>query len=379
MRAVKQIVLTLLVGLPIIAGLGFIKYLQISAAIAQGKKMQPPPAAVTTLRAEESEWQETLHAIGTVYPSQGVMVRSEEPGKIVRIAFESGDKVKEGELLVELDTSVEEAQLRGAQAKVSYSKQELERERSLRTRAVNSAAELEASLAEARGAEAEVEALKAKIAKKRITAPFNGRTGIRQANLGQYVTAGFELVPLHALNPVFVDFSLPQQHLGEIAVGQRVRISADAYQGLELIGAITAINPEVDETTRNVKIRATVSNPEERLRPGMYTRVEVVLPKTSRFIALPATSISYAPYGDTVYVVEKMKPQDGGEEYLGVRQQIVKLGQKRGDQVAVLEGLAPGTEVVTSGTFKLRPMAPVQINNDSAKPANDANPTPADT
>jgi len=379
MRAVKQIILTLLVGLPIIVGLGFIKYLQISAAIAEGKKMQPPPAAVTTLRTEESEWQETLHAIGTVFPSQGITVRSEEAGKVVRIAFESGDRVKEGELLVELDTSVEEAQLRGAQAKVAWSKQELERERNLRTRAVNSAAELEASLAEARGADAEVEALKAKIAKKRIVAPFTGRTGIRQVNLGQYVSAGYELVPLHSLTPVYVDFSLPQQHLGKIAVGHRVRITADAYEGLELFGAITTINTEVDETTRNVKIRATVSNAQEKLRPGMYTRVEVVLPQSKRFIALPTSSISYAPYGDTVYVVEKMKPQEGGDEYLGVRQQVVKLGAKRGDQVAVLEGLIPGMEIVTSGTFKLRPYAPVQINNESAKPSNDPKPEPEDT
>lgn len=373
----KQILVTAGIILAVVVVLAVIKYFQIAAAIAQSKAFAPPPESVTSIVTTETSWPKTLEAVATLNAEQGVTLSAEEAGKVVRVAFESGSAVSKGDLLIELDTSVEEANLAAAVAKQEWTERQLTRSQRLRASNAVSQEVLDDALSQKRQADAEVESLRALIAKKKITAPFSGRTGIRLVNVGEFVAAGTALVPLHSLNPLYADFSLPQQDVASVAVGQRVEIAVDAFPGQNFSGVVSAVNPQVDASTRNVAVRATIENPEEKLRPGMFAQAKVVLPGEETFIALPATSVQYAPYGDTVYVIEKMKdPQ--GNEYTGVRQQVVKLGRRQGEQIAILNGLKPGEEIVTSGVFKLHSGAAVRVNNDFA-PGNSLSPSPADT
>lgn len=357
--------------------LGVIKAVQISRAIAESKMFGPPPEAVTTMVVSEVVWPRTLRAVGSLEPSKGVIIAAETAGQVVKIAFESGDTVAEGAPLVELDTSVEEANLKGARALAEVTRRNLARAQSLRATKSISQSELDDATARAHEAEAGVESLAATVARKRIVAPFAGRLGIRSVNLGEYVVAGGAVVPLYALDPLYVNFSVPQQHIGEIGVGQKVKLAVDAFPGEIFEGTVQAVNPQVDARTRNVAIQAVIPNQAEKLRPGMFGEVTLILPREDRVLALPTAGISYAPFGDTVYIVETMK-SDSGAEYLGVRQQVVKLGSKVGDLVAVLEGLQVGDRVVTSGTFKLRPGAVVAIN-DAFAPGSELKPAPADS
>lgn len=352
--------------------LGALKITQFKAMAAQGAAMVMPATVVTAAEVKKESWGESLSAPGSLEAVQGVTIAAETPGKVVRIAFEAGATVKAGDLLVQLDTTTEEAQLRAAEATAALGRANLVRARELRNSGTNSPAELDAADAQARQADAQAESLRAIIAKKGIRAPFAGRLGIRLVNLGQILRDGESITTLQTLDPIFVNFALPQQRIAQVAPGAAVRVTTDAAPGEQFSGTVHAVNPEVDATTRTVRVQATIANTSEKLRPGMYASVEVSLPNQTEVLAIPVTSVLYAPYGDTVFVIEE-KPGK-----LVLRQQFVRLGGVRGDFVNVLEGLKPGDRVVTTGVFKLRPGMDVVIDNKLA-PATSLTPKPGNT
>jgi len=356
--------------------LGVVKTLQIQAAMAQASSFQPPPEAVTTIAARAERWPATVAAIGTVQAVRGVTVSADLPGVVESIAFESGRPAREGEVLVRLDTRQERAQLAAAEAQRDLARANLERVRGLVAQGIVAQAELDRVVAEARQAEARVGEIRATIDRKQIRAPFSGVLGIRQVNLGQYLNAGDPIVPLQALDPVHVNFSVPQQKGALMRAGGTVEVRAEGQGGEGLRGRITAVDAVVDAATRNVQVQATLANEDGRLRPGMFVNVQVGVGEVAEALTLPASAISYAPYGDSVFVVAELEGPGGGR-YTGVRQQFVRLGGARGDQVAVVSGLEPGAEVVTSGVFKLRTGASVQVNNE-VRPSNDPAPKPED-
>lgn len=370
----KRMVVMSIAVVVAVAGLGSFKFTQIQGAMAMAASFQPPPEAVTTLVVKQERWPATLGAIGTVTAVHGVTVSADLPGIVEEIRFESGRMVGAGELLVRLDTRQEQAQLAAAEADLELKRLNLERARGLAAEGIVSQSELDRATAEHRQADARVGEIHATIERKRITAPFAGILGIRQVNQGQYLTSGDAVVPLQSLDPIYVDFSVPQQRVPELRVGGAVRVSLEGASGQEFTGRLSAIDSVVDEATRNVRVQATLANPEGRLRPGMFVETSVLLGESAAVIGIPASAVSYAPYGDSVYVVEELEGPKG-ERYRGVRQQFVKLGGARGDQVAVVEGLAPGQEVVTSGAFKLRSGAAVHVDN-SVQPSNDPFPRP---
>ena len=347
------------------------------AKMAAFAKMTPPPAAVTTLTAKPQTWQPMLNAVGSLKAVNGVLVSTDLAGIVSEIAFESGKPVQKGALLVRLDTKQEEAQLAAAQARLDLAQVSLNRKKDLLDKKAASQADYDAAAAEARQAAAAADEIRALIARKTITAPFDGIAGIRQINVGQYLNAGVSIVPLESSDPIYVEFSIPQQSLGEIALQKKIHLTATGLTNKTFDGEITAIDSRVDESNRNIQIEATVRNPEGRLRSGMFVNVEVLLPETSGVLAVPASSVSYTPYGDSVYLVKEGKSKDGKPERQAV-QQFVKLGPTRGDQVSVLKGIHEGDEVITSGAFKLRPNIPVQVNN-SVQPDNKEHPQPPDT
>jgi membrane fusion protein (multidrug efflux system) len=372
----KRMLLMFLAVATVLGAIGLVKFRQIQAAIAQSSSFEPPPEAVTTVIARPQEWRSSLGAIGSVTAVQGVVVSADLPGLVATIDFDSGDRVRAGDVLVRLDTKQEEAQLAAAEARRELARLNLDRIRGLRDKGVASQAECDAAIAEFDQAEASVGEIRATIERKTIRAPFSGVLGLRAVNLGQYLTSGQAVAPLQSLDPVYVNFSVPQQDLGQVPVGAEVRVSADGLADGPLTGRVTAIDSVVDESTRNVQVQATLANPRLPLRPGMFVKAEVVLDAASRVIPIPASSIHYAPYGDSVFVVEELEGQNG-RTYRGVRQQFVRLGPSRGDQIAILSGLDPGAEIVTSGTFKLRNGAAVQVNN-AIQPGNDPAPRPED-
>ena len=373
----KRMILMLTVVVALIAALAFVKFQQFQAMAAQFAAMQPPPDAVTTIVAERSEWPATFAAVGTVAAVQGVTVSADLPGVVTRIAFDSGRTVNEGDVLVALDTRQEQAQLAAAEAELELASLTFERMKSLIDHDAVSRAEFDAAAAAQKQAEARLREIRATIERKTIRAPFTGILGIRAVNLGQYLTSGDPIVPLQSLNPIYVNFGVPQQDAVQVRRGREVRIRAADLGNLEFDGRITAVDSVVDETTRNVTVQATLANTGGKLRPGMFVQAQVMLGVSQSVVALPASAISYAPYGDSVFVVSDLK-DPSGRPYRGVRQQVVKLGGSRGDQIAVLSGLEPGDEVVTSGVFKLRNGAAVQINNE-VQPANSLTPKPADS
>jgi membrane fusion protein (multidrug efflux system) len=372
----RMFIMLAVMGLFIVT-IGLVKFFQIRAAIAQGSSFQPPPEAVTSIVAQQQQWPGTLSAIGTVEAVHGVTVSADLPGVVERIDFTSGRPVRAGQVLVRLDTSQEVAQLAAADAQRELADLNLERSRKLLEQAVVSQAEFDRMAAEAKSAGARSREIRATIERKQIRAPFSGVLGIRQVDLGQYLNGGDPVVPLQSMDPIYVDFSLPQQEVGQLRVGAEVRVSADSLPIGSPVGKITAINSVVDEATRNVQVQATFQNPRGQLRPGMFVEVQVVLGTTTPVIALPASAISYAPYGNSVFIVSEMKGPTGAK-YRGVRQQFVKLGASRGDQVAVVSGVKPGEEVVTSGVFKLRNGAAIVVNN-ATMPANNPSPQPEDS
>jgi membrane fusion protein (multidrug efflux system) len=358
----------------VVLSLGAVKVAQIKELSSVPHTQ--PPSAVTSYEAKAIAWQPVLNAIGSLAPVEGVTVAADADGIIAKIAVENGAAVKAGDLLFELDTAVELAQLASAEARASLAKLQRDRSSELVEKASISKAEFDSATAQLEQVTADVAALKATIQRKRVHAPFAGRVGLRLVNLGQFVARGRALVPLQKLDPIYVNFNVPQRNLPQLAVGQKIAVSVDGYKA-PFPGAIAAINSEVDASTRNVSVQALIANPKEELRSGMFAQVEIELPAGAPQVVIPATAVAYAPYGNSVFIIEKMK-DPSGNEYLGVRQQIVKLGATRGDLVAIEEGVKPGEQVVTAGVFKLRNGAHVQINN-TALPSSTATPKPANT
>jgi len=372
----KRMIVMVALMAAFIAGLGFIKFKQFQAMAEQFAAMQPPPDAVTTIVAAEEDWPNTINAIGTVAAVQGVTVSADLPGVVDRIAFDSGKAVEKGDILVQLDTRQEQAQLAGAQSQLELARLNHERMEGLVKQDAVSRAEYDTAQATFKQAEARIGEIRATIERKTIRAPFSGVLGIRQVNLGQYLTGGDPVVPLQSLNPIYVNFAVPQQDTAEMRIGRTVHIMVGELGHGEFTGRVSAVDSVVDQTTRNVQVQATLANPGGKLRPGMFVQAQVMLGEARNLIALPASAINYAPYGDSVFVVSDMKnPQ--GQSYRGVRQQVVKLGAARGDQIAVVSGIKAGEEIVTSGVFKLRNGAPIQVNN-SVQPGNDKAPKTED-
>jgi membrane fusion protein (multidrug efflux system) len=370
-------ILMLVVMAAIVVALGFLKYRQIQAAIQEGASFQPPPDAVTTVVAQQVTWPATLTVIGTVAAVQGVNVSADLPGIVSRIEFESGGSVREGDLLVQLDTKQEQAQLAAAQAERDLARLNFSRLEGLVNEGAISKAEYDEAAAQRKQTEAKLEEIRAAIERKTIRAPFSGILGIRQVNVGQYLSAGDAVVPLNSLDPIYVNFGVPQQDAAALKIGGVVRIAAGDGPGTRFEGRINAKDSRVDETTRNMQIQATIANPRGLLRPGMFVQTEVRVGASRSVVPLPASAINYAPYGNSVFIVAELKDQKG-QTYRGVRQQFVKVEGSRGDQVAVISGVKPGEEVVTSGVFKLRNGAAVHINN-KAKPSNNPAPKPEDS
>lgn len=362
--------------LAVVAGtLAGTKVLQIQTLIAAGKAQVAPPESVSTAVAEQQQWQTTLSAIASVAAVQGVTVTADIPGTVKEITFESGATVNKDDVLVRLDTSSEEAQLKSIEAQVHLAKVTLERVRNLRKLEMVSQAEQDTAEAALKQSEANAAVVQATIQKKIIRAPFAGQLGIRQANLGQYLENGKPIVSLQSLDPVYVNFSLPQQELPKLKTGMAVRVTIDAYPDHPFLGELTAINPDLNASTRSVTLQATFANKDKLLRPGMFARAAVVLPEEKSVVVIPATSILRAPYGDSIYIVE---PATNGAGGLVVRQQPIRTGRMRGNLISVEVGIKAGEKVVSAGAFKLRTGMAVVENND-LKPESKNSLQPADS
>lgn len=373
----KKMVLMLGITIVVLSALGFVKFRQVQSAVHAAAAFQPPAQAVTTAVAQPAQWPASTTLIGTMEAVQGVIVSADLPGTVARINFDSGRAVRQGEILVELDTRQERAQLAGLEAQRDLAQVNYGRMQQLSNEGVISRVEYDQATAQQKQTAAQVAEIRATIERKTIRAPFSGILGIRKINLGQYLAAGSPIVDLQSLNPIYVNFGVPQQQAAQVQAGRQVRITAKELSNKVFTGRVTAVDSLVDQTTRNFQVQATLSNPEGRLRPGMFAEVDLSLGGSRSVIALPASAISYAPYGDSVFVVTDLKSEKG-ETYRGVRQQFVKIEGSRGDQVAIVSGLKPGDEVVTSGVFKLRNGSAVQINNQ-IKPENNPAPKPEDS
>ena len=337
----------------VVGAIAFWKYYTIRMMIAKMSAQKPQPTAVSSIKATEEVWQERRHAVGSLMAVQGVTVCNELSGTVQKIGFESGDQVKQGDLLVQLDISTDTAQLRGLQAQADLARLNLDRALDLRHSGTNTQADLDAAQAQFQQTQAAVDTQKTVIAKKNIVAPFAGHLGLRQVNLGQFLAVGTPIVTLQAVDPIYANFALPQQETVDLSAGQKVQVRIDAYPDEVFEGAINALNAKVDEASRNLQVQATLANAGGKLKPGMFGTVDVVLPRQSRLLTLPQAAIVYNPYGNAVYVIEKAKDESGVESLIA-RQRFVQLGDTRGDQVAVLKGVQVGEEVVTSGQLKLR-------------------------
>ncbi|MBK8482690.1 MAG: efflux RND transporter periplasmic adaptor subunit [Proteobacteria bacterium] len=401
MRKRSVVALSVLAIVVVVGVLGGIKALQIRKMIAGASQFMPPPEPVTTVRLERQSWESLLTTVGSLAAVQGVNVSAELSGRVTRIAFEAGTKVRAG-ALVQQDVAAETAQLRAIEARLALANSTLDRVRRLLAKHAVPASEHDLAAAQASEAAAEADALRATITKKTIRAPFSGRLGLRQVNLGQVLNAGEPIVLLQSIGPVYVNFLLPQQHLQQVALGLPVRITTSALPGAPIVGTITAVTPQVDPDTRSVELQATVPNSDERLRPGMFVKLAVVLPRAREVVALPATAVLYAPYSDSVFVLEAQPPAAAagpataqgpaateevapGAQTAGVgvrqqflRQQFVRLGERRGDYVAVLDGLKAGQAVVSTGVFKLRNGQAVVVDN-TLNPSFKLAPTPSDS
>jgi len=361
----KKLAITIGLLLIVIGALGGVKGLQIGKMVAQGKQFSPPPETVTTADVRADKWESALTAVGSLEAVQGVTVSAEMSGRVEKIEFESGSNVNEGDLLLQQDTSSERARLRAVNATLSLAKSELERRKELVKRRTISQSDFDKAEAEYLQALAEADNIRTAIEKKTIRAPFAGRLGIRLVNLGQILNEGDPIVSLQTLDPIFVNFFLPQQELGMVSEGLSVRLTDDSPSAETFEGKITAINPQVDASTRSVRIQATVPNPGKQLRPGMFANVTVVLPEREQVLTVPSTAVLHAPYSDSVFVVEEKK-DESGRTVQSVRQQFVRFGEKKGDYIAVLDGLKAGQTVVSTGVFKLRNGQAVVVDNTLA-------------
>ena len=362
----KKIFLTLLGLVLVVGSLAGVKVLQIRAMIDQSEQFVPPPEVVTSVEAQTESWETLLTAVGSLDAVQGVTVTAEVTGKIEHIAFEAGAQVAAGDLLVEQDSAVEKAQLRSAESVAQLARLDFERISKLRQKDGISQADYDTAKAKLTQALAQVDNIKALIAKKTIRAPFAGRLGIRQVNLGQVINDGQAIVDLQNLDPIFVNFYLPQQDIDRIRKGLRARVTTDALPGQVLTCEITTISPEVDTATRNILVQGILANPDEQLRAGMYVNVTVVLPQKKNVLIIPSTAVLHAPYSDSVFVIEEKKDEDGKPAGKTVRQQFVRLGEKRGDFITVTSGLTAEDTIVSTGAFKLRNGQAVVVDNKLA-------------
>lgn len=374
----KRMILTLAAVLALIAGLGFAKFRQIETAKAVFAGAPTPSTAVTTVVAKREMWPSTLQVIGTAAAIQGVTVSADLPGTVDTIHFESGKVVQVGDVLVELDTRQEKAQLAAAQADWDLAKINYDRQEKLVAQGVVARTEYDNASAQQKSTEAHVGEIKATIERKTIRAPFSGILGIRQINLGQYLAAGAAIVSLQSVNPIYVNFGVPQQQSPQVRIGGTLRLTSDDLPGVQFSGRVTAVDSVVNEATRNIQVQATLANPQGRLRPGTFVQVELGLGANRQIIPLPASAINYAPYGDSVYVVTDIQDAKTGKTFRGVRQQFVKVEGARGDQVGIVSGVNPGDEIVSAGVFKLRNGVPVQVNN-TVQPPNNPKPKPEDS
>jgi len=350
-----------------------IKVMQIAKMM--GSPMTMPPTTVSSTVVKEEDWAPTLSAVGSVSAVQGAVVSTELGGVVSKIAFENGSTAKKGDLLMQLDTSAEEAQLHSAEADLNLAKADLDRSRDLTARKVISKADSDSAESKFNRLNAVADQMRSNIRKKTVVAPFDGQLGIRQVNIGQMINSAQQVVQLTALDSVYVDFALPEQYLSQLSNGLDVNVRVDALVGHDFKGTLTAVNSMVDSVTRNVTAQATLQNPEHTLRPGMFAKVEVILPAKGKALVIPGSAVSYAPFGDSVYVIEKKKDPKTGKESQVLRQQFVRIGEARGDFVAVTQGLKPGETIVSTGVFKLRNGMNVTINNDLApKPQEKPNP-----
>ncbi len=366
-----------LIFLALLAVIGGIKALQIFTMVKMGEP-QMPPTTVTSACAQEENWAPELKATGSVAAISGAMLAAELPGTVAEVKFENGSPVEKNAVLIQLDVSAEQAQLRSAEADLELAKANEERARGLAESKVISKSEYDSNNSALKQKAAQVDNMRAQIEKKTVRAPFAGQAGIRQVNAGQMVPAGQALVALQSLDPIFVNFSLPQQQLSKLKEGLMVRLRSDALPGQDFAGKLTAVNPAIDEATRNVMIQATLENHQHLLRPGMFVEAAVILPSQEKTLVVPATAISYAPYGDSVYVIEKKQDEKTKKDELVLRQTFVRLGETRGDFVAITKGLTAGEQVVSTGVFKLRNAIPVVIDNALA-PDPKLNPEPPNT
>jgi membrane fusion protein (multidrug efflux system) len=358
--------------LMVVGGLGAIKGAQIGKLIAMGKQFQasgPPPETVGTSVAQAETWETTVATVGSISGLRSVTVSNEVPGTISKIRFESGQIVREGQVLVELDAEVERAQLASAGARRDLADRTLKRSKVLAGGNAISPSQLDEVDAQLKSATTDAEALRAQVERKIIRAPFRGRLGIRAVNVGQYLTPGTMITTLDSMGGTFVDFSLPQEELATVKVGLPVRVTMEGTQE-RLTGTISAIEPTIDATTRNVKIRAAIPEPANQPRPGMFVNVQVIQKAQQAVVAIPVTGLLHAPYGDSVFVVEDkpagspgMATAPDGRPVKIARQQFVRTGAARGDFVAITKGVTAGQRVVTAGAFKLRNSSPVVVDD----------------
>ena len=353
-----------------------IKGLQIGKMMSTPNVM--PPTTVSSATVKEEDWAPTLSAVGSLSAVQGAIIAAELGGVVSEIKFENGGVAKKGDVIMKLDASQEEALLRSSEAEAELARQDLERTRGLASEKVVSKAELDAAESKFNRLNAVVDQMRSTIRKKTLVAPFDGQLGIRQVNVGQMINAGQQVVPLTSLDALFADFALPQQYLGQLKPGLEVHVTTDALPGRVFGGKLTAINSMVDSSTRNITLQATLENPDHALRPGMFAKAEVTLPEKHKALVVPGSAISYAPFGDSVFVIEKKKDEKSGKETQVIRQQFVRVGEARGDFVAITQGLKAGETVVSTGVFKLRNGMTVTINNDLA-PNPQINPNPVDS
>jgi membrane fusion protein, multidrug efflux system len=365
----KRVWIVAIVGLlAVVAILAGIKVGQIGTMINAGKQFVPPPESVTSAKVEALEWQSGRSAIGTLVAIRGVTLASEVAGTVRDIRFESGAFVRRGDVLVKLDTSIEEAQLAAARADADLAKATLERARNLRASKTNTPADLDAAEARSKQTIANVATLEATIAKKTIRAPFEGRISIRQVELGQVLASSTAIASLVSVHPIYADFWLPQQALADLRPGMQARLRTDVFPGKTWEGEVSTVNPEVDVATRNVRVRGTFPNTDGLLRPGMFANVEVLSPDKRRVLVIPATAVIYAPYGDSIFTLDEKKDPQGNTS-LVAQQKFVRLGERRGDLVEVVSGVNAGETLVSSGAFKLRNGQSVVVKNDLAPQA----------
>jgi len=371
---IKRMLIMLLLAAAIFGGIFGMKVAQIKEAMS--KMGPPPPAAVSTTVAAYDDWQPQLEAVGSLRAVNGADLAFEVSGIVEEIHFNSGDEVQAGTLLVQLRDDEDVSKLHSLQAVADLANITYERDMKQISSQTVSQATVDADKSKLMAARADVAEQQALIDKKVIRAPFDGRLGIRAVDLGQYLAAGAVVVTLQSLDPIYVDFFLPQQALDQIRIGQAVNAKVDTYPGQSFSGEISAIEPKVDTSSRNVQVRATLKNPDHKLLPGMYATVDIATGNPQRFVTLPQTSITFNAYGNTVYIVDKGEAGADGQPQLIARQSFVKTGETRGDQVAILDGVKEGETVVTAGQLKLRNGAPVAVNN-SVQPSDDPAPAPA--